>query len=159
MIKEEGTFDTTIFKRIIDVNLFGSFLCTTMAAWYLKKAPIEGKERGLIINSSSIAARHSPPGFGAYSASKGGLEGMLLPIARELGQFKIRLMNIAPGLMITPMTASWPEEELKAGGVLAIRGELGEAHHFAQLVEAIITNGYLNATSIHLDDGMVIPSV
>ena len=56
MIKEEGTFDTTIFKRIIDVNLFGSFLCTTMAAWYLKKAPIEGKERGLIINSSSIAA-------------------------------------------------------------------------------------------------------
>ena len=159
IIKEEGTFDAAIFKRVLDVNLFGSFLCTTMAARHLKKVPIEGKERGLIINSSSIAARMASTGYTAYSASKGGIEGMLLPIARELGQHKIRVMNIAPGLMITPMTEAIPQERKQVIGGLTTRGEFGEAEHFAQLVEAIITNGYLNATSIHLDDGLVVPHV
>ena len=103
MINERGTHDSDLFRKVVDVNLFGSFLCTTLAAWHLKNLPLDGKERGVIINIDSVIRRYGTFDLSAYSASKGGLHAMLLPIARELGRHKIRLMNIAPGLMKTPM--------------------------------------------------------
>ena len=108
VLNESGTYSTAKFKRVIDINLFGSFLCTSVAAWHLKKLPLEGKERGLIINTSSIASKHGLVGQASYGASKGGIEGMLLPIARELGPHEIRLMNISPGVMRTPIFDNYP---------------------------------------------------
>ena len=159
ILNENGTHDTSVFKKVIDVNLFGSFLCSSLAAWHLQKVPLEEKERGVIINASSIFAKHSRIGAAAYGASKGGLEGMLLPFARELGRLKIRVVNIAPGAIDTPILDVFSEEVLNAQRALAIRGELGKPEHYAQVVESIITNGYLNGTSIELHDGTIIPHI
>ena len=106
-------------------------MCTTLAAWHLKKVALVDKERGLIINVSSRLASHGFPGVAAYSASKRAIEAMLLPVARELGQHKIRLLNIAPGLMKTAMSDVMPEEERQRVAALNMRGQLGEAHNFA----------------------------
>ena len=86
-----------IYRRIMDTNLLGSFYCTKYAAWHLKDKPEIDDERGLIINVTSIGDKCGPVGEGAYAASKGALEGMLLPVARELGQYNIRVMNISAG--------------------------------------------------------------
>lgn len=127
ILKENDTHDSSIFKRVVDVNVFGSFLCTSYAALNLKSTPLLGKERGVIINVSSIGNRYCIKGFSAYGASKGALDGMLLPVARELGRYKIRVMNIAPGLMDTPMNARITEEDRKILASLTLKGELGEA--------------------------------
>ena len=119
--------------------------------------PLEGKERGVIINTSSIYAKHAVIGSSSYGASKGGLEGMLLPVARELGCLKIRVVNIAPGGMDTPILAPIPEEVLTVFRGLTLRGELGKPKHYAQAVESIIKNGYINGTTIYVHDGTIVP--
>ena len=157
IIGENCPHDPAIFRKVLDVNLFGTFLSTTLAAYHLKKVPLEGKERGVIINLSSIASKYASVQFAGYGASKGALEGMLQPVARELGKHKIRLMNIAPGLMITPMNDGISQEDRELIASFTLKGDLGEAEHIALAVEAIIRNGYLNGTTIKVDDGIIPP--
>ena len=84
---------------------------------------------------------------------------MLLPIARELGRYQIRVVNIAPGIFLTPMKEIFPPEAVEATAKLAIRGKLGKPEYYAQLVEALVTNEYINGTSILMHDGMVFPNM
>lgn len=131
ILNEEGIHSSENFKRVINVNVLGSFFSTKFAAWHMKNLELIGNERGVIINTSSIFAEHAPTGFAAYGASKGAIEGLLLPMARELGIYKIRLVNIAPGITLTPMVEPFGKETIDGTKPLAIRGELGKPENYA----------------------------
>lgn len=142
------------FKRVIDVNLIGTFnvlrvACAQMAS---QDALTESGERGVIINTASVAAFEGQIGQAAYSASKGGVVAMALPIAREVARHGIRVMTIAPGIMATPMMTSMPETVQQGlAETVTFPKRLGEAGEYARLVSHIVENEYLNAEVIRLD--------
>lgn len=148
-----GPLDQAVFERAILVNLGGTFnVCRLAAAAMSTNEPNEGGERGVLILTASVAAFDGQIGQVSYSASKGGVVGMTLPMARDLARFGIRVMTIAPGLFDTPMLAGLPE---KARSSLATQvpfpSRLGDPAEMAQLARQIIENPMLNGETIRLD--------
>jgi NAD(P)-dependent dehydrogenase (short-subunit alcohol dehydrogenase family) len=142
------------YRRTIEINLIGTFQMLSQFAAKLIAAGVEplGEERGVIISTASVAAFDGQIGQAAYSSSKGGIVGMTLPVARDLAQYAIRVMTIAPGLFVTPMMASLPPEVQKSlGEMTPFPSRLGTAEEYAQLVESIIANPMLNGETIRLD--------
>jgi NAD(P)-dependent dehydrogenase (short-subunit alcohol dehydrogenase family) len=140
------------FARIININLIGSFNMLSKFAARLSTAEPIGEERGIIISTASVAAFEGQIGQAAYAASKAGIVGMALPIARELARYGIRVMTIAPGLFLTPLLASLPQEAQDSlGQQVPFPSRLGHPDEYAQMVEAIIGNPMLNGEVIRLD--------
>jgi NAD(P)-dependent dehydrogenase (short-subunit alcohol dehydrogenase family) len=140
------------FAMIVKVNLIGTFNVLAQFAARIYEADPIGEERGVIINTASVAAFDGQIGQAAYSASKSGVVGMTLPIAREFARYGIRVMTIAPGIFLTPMLASLPQEARDSlGKQIPFPSRLGHPDEFAQLVQAIIANPMLNGEVIRLD--------
>ena len=150
--KENVPHPLEIFRKTVEVNLIGTFnVISRFAARAASVPEIEG-ERGVIVNTASVAAFEGQIGQAAYSASKGGVVGMTLPIARDLAQHKIRVMTVAPGIFHTPMLESLPHQVQEAlGAQVPHPSRLGKPAEFAQLIEAIVRNPMLNGEVIRLD--------
>ena len=140
------------FTRVVKINLLGTFNVLAQVAARLYDSDLLGEERGVLINTASVAAFDGQIGQAAYAASKGGVVSMTLPIARELARYGIRVVTIAPGLFLTPLLASLPQEAQDSLGKQApFPSRLGRPEEFAHLVEAIVTNPMLNGETIRLD--------
>jgi len=151
-VNKNGAFPLDAFKRIIDVNLIGSFNVLRLAAERMSKEAPLGEERGVIVNTASVAAYDGQVGQAAYSASKGGIVGMTLPIARDLARFGIRVNTIAPGLFLTPLMQGLSEEAQRSlGAQVPFPPRLGDPKEYAMLAVAIVENPMLNAETIRLD--------
>jgi len=147
-----------IFAKVIQVNLIGTFnVASKFAARAAKLDPV-GEERGVIINTASIAAFDGQIGQAAYAASKSGVVGLTLPMARDLASFGIRVMTIAPGLLLTPMMMQLPQAAQDAlGNMTPFPSRLGKPEEYALLVESIINNPMLNGETIRLDGAVRLP--
>ena len=141
------------FTRVIQVNLIGTFNCIRLAAAAMvRNAPGADGERGVIVNTASVAAFDGQIGQAAYSASKGGIVGMTLPIARDLAEFGIRVVTIAPGIFDTPLLGTLPEPvRASLAKQVPFPSRLGRADEYAALAVHIIENVMLNAETIRLD--------
>jgi NAD(P)-dependent dehydrogenase (short-subunit alcohol dehydrogenase family) len=150
---KEAPHDLARFARVININLIGTFNMIRLAADAMAKAgPNAAGERGVIINTASVAAFDGQIGQVAYSASKGGVVGMTLPIARDLSRNGIRVCTIAPGLFETPMMKGLPKEAQESlGKQVPFPSRLGRPAEYAQLARAIIENEMLNGETIRLD--------
>lgn len=154
VLDRDGTpADLDAFERIVRINLVGTFNVISQAAAVIAQTePTEGGDRGVIVNTASVAAFDGQIGQPAYSASKGGVHAMTLPIARELARHGIRVCTIAPGIMETPMLAGLPQAAQDSlGQQVPYPSRLGRPDEYAALVEHIVTNGYLNGETIRLD--------
>ena len=141
-----------IFRKTLEVNLLGTFTMIAQFAARLAQAEPIGEERGVIINTASVAAYDGQIGQAAYAASKGGVVGMTLPIARDLAQHKIRVMTIAPGIFLTPMLLGLPQPAQDSlGKMVPHPSRLGRPEEYAQLAASIIANPMLNGEVIRLD--------
>jgi NAD(P)-dependent dehydrogenase (short-subunit alcohol dehydrogenase family) len=152
-VGKEGPHDLAAYTKVIQVNLIGTFNVIRLAAAAMQKnEPGDDGERGVIINTASVAAYDGQIGQAAYSASKGGVVGMTLPIARDLARSGIRNMTIAPGIFGTPMLFGMPQEvqDALAAGV-PFPSRLGTPQDYAKLVRHIIENDMLNGEVIRLD--------
>lgn len=140
------------FRRMIDVNLIGTFNVLSKVAARMAQADPIGEERGVIVNTASVAAYEGQIGQSAYAASKAGIVGMTLPIARELARDSIRVMTIAPGLFLTPLLAGLPQDAQDSlGRQVPFPSRLGHPDEYALMVEQIIANPMLNGETIRLD--------
>ncbi|MCP1472367.1 NAD(P)-dependent dehydrogenase (short-subunit alcohol dehydrogenase family) [Sphingobium sp. OAS761] len=150
--KENAPHPLDTFAKTIAVNLVGTFnVISKFSALLAAAEEIEG-ERGVIVNTASVAAFDGQIGQAAYSASKGGVVGMTLPIARDLAQHKIRVMTVAPGIFLTPMLEAFPQNVQDAlGAQVPHPSRLGKPAEYAQLVQSIILNPMLNGEVIRLD--------
>ena len=153
VVGKEGAHSLATFARAVNINLVGTFNLIRVAAQAMaKNAPNDAGERGVIVNTASVAAFDGQIGQAAYSASKAGVVGMTLPIARELARSGIRVMTIAPGLFETPMMASLtPEVQEALGKMVPFPPRLGKPAEFASLVREIVANPMLNGEVIRLD--------
>lgn len=150
--KENIPHSIDIFRRTMDINVTGTFNCISKFAARLAAAAPLGEERGVIVNTASVAAYDGQIGQAAYAASKGGVVGMTLPVARDLAQHKIRVMTIAPGIFMTPMLMGLPQPAQDSLGMQVPHpSRLGKPEEYAQMVEAIIANPMLNGEVIRLD--------
>jgi NAD(P)-dependent dehydrogenase (short-subunit alcohol dehydrogenase family) len=156
VIGREGPHALDAFGRVIQINLIGTFNVIRLAAAALSAgAPTESGERGVIICTASVAAFEGQIGQAAYSASKGGVASMTLPIARELARFGIRVVSIAPGIFDTPMLAALPEPARQSlGEQVPFPSRLGRPDEYAALVKHIIENEMLNGSVIRLDGAL-----
>ncbi|WP_422017508.1 SDR family NAD(P)-dependent oxidoreductase [Reyranella sp.] len=152
-ISKSGPHDLAMFSQVIQVNLIGTFNVIRIAAYAMSEAePLDGGERGVIVNTASVAAFDGQIGQAAYSASKGGVVGMTLPIARDLASLGVRVCTIAPGLFLTPMMMSLPAEAQKSlGAQVPFPSRLGDPKEYAQLAMSIVENPMLNGETIRLD--------
>lgn len=152
-VGKEGPHSLAHFQKIININLVGSFNMIRLAAFEMSNnTPNEEGERGVIINTASVAAYDGQIGQAAYSASKGGIVAMTLPIARDLSRNGIRVMTIAPGIFKTPLMASLPEEAQQSlGQQVPFPSRLGRPDEYAQLAQSIVENAMLNGEVIRLD--------
>ncbi|HVY05903.1 MAG TPA: 3-hydroxyacyl-CoA dehydrogenase [Burkholderiales bacterium] len=152
-VGKEGPHSLEKFAKVININLVGSFNMIRLAADAMaKQQPNAGGERGVIVNTASVAAFDGQMGQAAYSASKGGIVGMTLPIARDLARNGIRVMTIAPGIFETPMLLGMPQEVQDAlGKMVPFPSRLGRPAEYAQMVKAIAENEMLNGEVIRLD--------
>jgi len=150
---KEGPHALASFTRVITINLIGTFNMIRLAADAMNKGqPNAGGERGVIINTASVAAYDGQIGQAAYSASKGGIVGMTLPIARDLARSGIRVMTIAPGIFLTPMLLGLPKEAQDSlGKMVPFPPRLGQPSEYAALAKHIIENEMLNGEVIRLD--------
>jgi NAD(P)-dependent dehydrogenase (short-subunit alcohol dehydrogenase family) len=141
------------FERIIRINLIGTYCVLSRAATRIARTePTESGDRGVIVNTASVAAFEGQVGQPAYSASKGGVHAMTLPIARELARHAIRVCTIAPGVFETPMVQGLPETARESlGAQVPYPRRLGRADEYAALVTSIVENGYLNGETLRLD--------
>ena len=151
-VSKKGPFPLDAFTKVISVNLIGTFNVIRLAAERISQAPEAGEERGVIINTASVAAFDGQIGQAAYSASKGGIVGMTLPIARDLASLKIRVVTIAPGLFHTPLLAGLPDEAIASlGAQVPHPSRLGDPAEYAALARHIVENPMLNGETIRLD--------
>ena len=150
---KRGSADLAAFTRTIQINLIGTFNCIRLAAAHMaRNEPGADGERGVIINTASVAAFDGQIGQAAYSASKGGIVGMTLPIARDLAELGIRVCTIAPGLFDTPMMATLPEPvRVALGKQVPFPPRLGQPAEYAALALHIMENSMLNGETIRLD--------
>ncbi|OXH84557.1 3-hydroxyacyl-CoA dehydrogenase, partial [Burkholderia multivorans] len=156
VVGRDGPHSLERFTRAVSINLVGTFNMIRLAAEAMSKqdADAEG-ERGVIVNTASVAAFDGQIGQAAYAASKGGVVGMTLPIARELARFGIRVVTIAPGIFATPMMAAMPQEVQDAlGKSVPFPPRLGRPEEFAALVRHIAENTMLNGEVIRLDGAL-----
>ncbi len=152
IISKKGVFPLAAFKLIVDINLIGTFNVLRLVAARLTEAAPIGEERGVIINTASVAAFDGQIGQASYSASKAGVAGMTLPIARDLAQYGIRVMTIAPGLFLTPLLMSLSEEaRASLGAQVPFPARLGDPSEYANLAVHIVENPMLNGETIRLD--------
>lgn len=156
VLGREGPHDLGAFNRVLQVNLVGSFNVIRLAAAAMSaQEPDEGGERGVMVNTASVAAFDGQVGQAAYSASKGGIAAMTLPVARELARFGIRVMTIAPGIFDTPMMAGMPEKTRQSlGEQVPFPSRLGRPEEYAALARHIIENPMLNGEVIRLDGAL-----
>ena len=151
-VGKNGAYPLDHFTRIIMVNLVGSFNCIRLVAERMQNAETVGEERGVCINTASVAAFDGQIGQAAYAASKGGIVGMTLPVARDLASLKIRVMTIAPGLFLTPLLMGLSEEAQKSlGAQVPHPPRLGDPKEYASLALQIVENPMLNGETIRLD--------
>lgn len=151
-LSKNGAFPLDGFRKVVEVNLIGTFNVIRLAAERIAKTEPVGEERGVIINTASVAAFDGQIGQAAYSASKGGVVGMTLPIARDLSRELIRVCTIAPGLFKTPLLGSLPEEAQKSlGQQVPHPARLGDPDEYGALAQHIIENPMLNGEVIRLD--------
>jgi NAD(P)-dependent dehydrogenase (short-subunit alcohol dehydrogenase family) len=140
------------FERVIRINLVGTFNVISQASAVIAKNELHDEERGVIVNTASVAAFDGQIGQPAYSASKGGVHAMTLPVARELARYGIRVCTIAPGIMETPMLMGLPQAAQDSlGQQVPFPSRLGRPDEYAVLVQQIVENGYLNGETIRLD--------
>ena len=152
-VGKDGPMKLADFTRVINVNLIGTFnMIRLAAAAMVKNAPSGEGERGVIVNTASVAAFDGQIGQAAYSASKGGIVGMTLPIARDLARDGIRVVTIAPGLFLTPLMQGLSEEAQRSlGAQVPFPSRLGHPREYAMLAVQIVENPMLNAETIRLD--------
>jgi NAD(P)-dependent dehydrogenase (short-subunit alcohol dehydrogenase family) len=157
--RDGGLHSGEQFERLIAVNLTGTFHCCRFVAHHMARlAPQENGARGVIVNTASISAYESPVGGVAYAASKAGVIGMTLPMARELGEYGIRVMTVAPGPFMTPLFATFrPEQKQRFAENMSFPKEPADPARFAELVAHIIENDFLNAETIRIDGGTRLP--
>ncbi|GAB3058015.1 SDR family NAD(P)-dependent oxidoreductase [Micromonospora schwarzwaldensis] len=156
ILGRRGAHDLDLFARVVQVNLIGTFTVLTLAAERIAETtPDRHGQRGVIVNTASVAAYEGQVGQAAYASSKGGVVALTLPAARDLAQQGIRVMTIAPGIMLTPMmrTVS-PEFRAGLGAGVPFPSRLGEPGEHAALVLSIIGNDYLNGEVIRLDGAL-----
>lgn len=154
---KKGPIPLGNFKAVIDINLIGTFNVVRLVAEQMaKNNPLtEGGERGVIVNTASVAAFDGQMGQAAYGASKAGVAGMTLPIARDLSSYGIRINTIAPGLFRTPMAAGLPEKIIeKLETMVEFPKRLGKPSEYASLVSFMVENEYINGEVIRLDGGI-----
>jgi NAD(P)-dependent dehydrogenase (short-subunit alcohol dehydrogenase family) len=153
VLGKDGPMPLSQFETTVRVNLVGSFnLAKAAAALMQHNAPGADGERGVIVNTASVAAYEGQIGQAAYAASKGGVVGMTLPMARELARFGIRVMTVAPGVFWTPMVDGMPDDvQQSLAASIPFPSRLGQPPEFADLVAYILTNTYLNGETIRLD--------
>jgi NAD(P)-dependent dehydrogenase (short-subunit alcohol dehydrogenase family) len=144
------------FERVIKVNLIGTYNMVRLAAARIAKLDsLEDGERGVMVNTASVAAFDGQVGQEAYSASKGGIVGLTLPLARDLAQWGVRVMTVAPGLFHTPLMAALPEEVQKSlAASIPFPKRLGQPQEFASLCAHIVNNVHLNGETIRLDGAL-----
>jgi len=153
LLGREGPMSGDFFEKVVRVNLIGTFLCDKTAAAIMQtNVPNEEGERGVLIHTASVAAFEGQIGQVAYSATKAGIAGMTLPIARELARFGIRCVAIAPGIFMTPMLAGLPQDvQDSLGKQVPFPARLGKPTEFAQMVQSIVEIPTLNGETIRLD--------
>ncbi|MGH8459986.1 MAG: 3-hydroxyacyl-CoA dehydrogenase [Stenotrophobium sp.] len=156
VLGKTGPIALASFAKVININLIGTFNVVRLAAHAMsQQAPDEEGERGVLINTASVAAFDGQIGQPAYAASKAAVVGMTLPIARELARYGIRIVTIAPGLFETPMMASLPKEAQDSlGKSVPFPSRLGRPSEFAQLAQQIVENPMLNGETIRLDGAL-----
>jgi NAD(P)-dependent dehydrogenase (short-subunit alcohol dehydrogenase family) len=159
IVGRDGPIQLAAFERVIRINLIGSFNLLRLAAADMTALdPLEEGERGVIINTASIAAYEGQVGQAAYAASKAGVVGMTLPAAREFARFGVRVMTIAPGLFHTPMVEGLPADVQRSlGEGIPYPQRLGTPDEYAALVEHIVSNRFLNGETIRLDGALRMP--
>jgi len=154
-IGRNGPLDLDQFRRILEVNLLGTFNVVRLAAAEMLRDDPAGEERGVIVNTSSVAAFDGQIGQAAYSASKGGVVGMTLPLARDLAEHSIRVMTIAPGMFSTPILEVLPDAaRASLSAQVPHPSRLGDPREFAELVAHIVENPMLNGETIRLDGAL-----
>ncbi|MBN8620439.1 MAG: 3-hydroxyacyl-CoA dehydrogenase [Anaerolineae bacterium] len=155
-VGKEGAHALDLFETVVKINLIGTFNVIRLAAARMSQnTPNENGERGVIVNTASVAAFDGQIGQAAYSASKGGIVGMTLPIARDLARAGIRVMTIAPGIFETPMVAMMPaENQASLAAQIPFPNRLGKPDEYAQLAQSMIENPYLNGEVVRLDGGV-----
>jgi len=157
-VGRKGPFPLEDFTRVVHVNLVGTFNTIRLAAERMAQTDPVGEERGVIVNTASIAAYDGQIGQAAYSASKGGVVGMTLPIARDLASMRIRVVTIAPGLFETPLLGTLPHEAREAlGAQIPHPARLGHPQEYADLAAHVVQNPMLNGEVIRLDGAVRMP--
>ena len=153
---DDGPHPLDAFRKVIEVNLIGTFNMIRLVADRIAKLdPLDGGERGVIVNTASIAAYDGQIGQVAYSSSKGGVVGMTLPVAREFARIGIRVMTIAPGIFRTPMLMGLPQEAQDSlGASVPFPPRLGDPSEYAALALHIVGNQMLNGEVIRLDGAL-----
>jgi len=148
--------DLRHFEQVIAINLIGSFNCIRLAASAMAETDLlDDNERGAIVNTASVAAFDGQIGQAAYAASKGGIVGMTLPIARDLSSIGVRVNTVAPGIMDTPMLAGLPEAAKESlGQQVLFPKRLGTTAEYADLVHLLVTHSYMNGETIRMDGGI-----
>lgn len=159
IVNRDGDLAIDVFEKTLRVNLVGTYVVLSHAARGMQSlAPLDDGERGVIVNTASVAWQDGQIGQCAYAASKGGIASLSLPAARELARVGVRVMAIAPGLFETAMTETLPDETRAAiAANIPFPSRLGMASEFAQAVEMIATNTYLNGTTLRLDGAVRLP--
>ncbi|MCE0504199.1 SDR family oxidoreductase [Roseivivax sp. GX 12232] len=158
VVGREGKLAIDLFERTIKVNLFGTYNVMSHAARAMSELEPEGEERGVIVNTASIAFEDGQLGQTAYAASKGAIASLCLPAARDLAKLGIRVAAIAPGLFNTPMMQGLPEETTAAiTANIPFPARLGDPGEYAHLAEHIVRNAYINGTTIRLDGSVRLP--
>ncbi|MDP9343868.1 MAG: 3-hydroxyacyl-CoA dehydrogenase [Actinomycetota bacterium] len=157
-ISRSGPHDLEVFRKVVEVNLIGTFNVIRLAAEQMSAQEPDGEERGVIVNTASIAAFDGQIGQAAYSASKGGVVGMTLPIARDLAARRVRVVTIAPGTFDTPMMGTLPEDKRQElARQIPHPARLGRPEEYAALVRHIVENPALNGEVIRLDGALRMP--
>jgi NAD(P)-dependent dehydrogenase (short-subunit alcohol dehydrogenase family) len=155
IVGRNGAHDLDLFAKVINVNLIGTFNMTRLAcADMLELDPVNGEERGVVVNTASIAFADGQIGQAAYAASKGGVASLTLPVAREMAPKGIRVMTIAPGIMATPMLLGMPDEVQDALNKSVPCGRMGKPEEYADLVNHIVNNAYLSGEVIRMDGAL-----
>ena len=159
MVNREGKTSIPLFRRVIEVNLIGTYNVMSFAAQAMQDMPaLDTGERGVIVNTASAAYQDGQVGQSAYAASKGGVASMCLPLAREMSKMGVRVCAIAPGLFHTPMMEALPQETID--GIVAnvpFPARLGDPKEYALMVSQIVENPYLNGEVIRLDGATRLP--
>lgn len=156
VLGRDGVMPTDFFAKVIHVNLIGTFnLAKAAASAMSENNPGEDGERGIIVNTASIAAYEGQIGQAAYSASKGGIVGMTLPLAREFARIGVRVLTIAPGIFMTPMMAGLPEDiQAALAAMIPFPSRLGRPEEYAATVEFLVSTPMMNGEVIRLDGGI-----